>query len=61
MKVPASCYTSDDVSDQVRIIEEKTNGFSEYTYIHKSICKVTFHFKALQDLLITSINNCCIN
>ena len=61
MKMPVSCYTSDDVSDQVRITEEKTNGFAEYNYIHKSICKVTFHFKALQDLLITSINNRCIN
>ena len=41
MKVPAFYYASDDVSDQVRIVEEKTNGFGEYNYIHKSICKVT--------------------
>ena len=41
MKVPASYYASDDVSDQVRIVEEKTNRFGEYNYINKSICKVT--------------------
>ena len=34
MKVLASCYTSNDAYDQVRIVEEKTNGFAEYNYIH---------------------------
>ena len=53
MKVLASWYTSNDAYDQVSIVEEKTNGFAEYNYIHKRIYKVSFHFKALQDLLIT--------
>ena len=53
MKVLATWYTSNDTYDQVRSFEEKTNGFAEYNYIHKCIYKVSFHFEALQDLLIT--------
>ena len=34
MIVLASWYTSNDAYDQVRIFEEKTNGFVEYNYIH---------------------------